>query len=256
MKQTFTLLLATLLTISVSAFPPASKLTISSISQTPLRVLVDGSRYKANNSHTLLLSDLQPGYHSVKIYQRMRNFKPVRGNTNGGYRLVYSSSIFIRPNFHVDITVNRFGKAFKDEQPMTGNYYGNDDDWSDDNWNNNNDWNDNGWDNDWDNNNNNNSNFNRAMTVQQFERFKTSLKSESFDETRMNIAKQVLSTNFVTTAQVKEVLGFFSFESNKLDMAKYAYKNTIDKNEYYTVGDVFSFSSNKDELMEYIRNYR
>jgi len=72
----------------------------------------------------------------------------------------------------------------------------------------------------------------------------------------MNIAKQVLSTNYVTTAQVKEVLGFFSFENNKLDMAKYAYKNTIDKNEYYTVGDVFSFSSNKDELMEYIRNYR
>jgi hypothetical protein len=254
MKQTFTLLLAFLISISLYAYPPASKLTISSISQAPLRVMVDGSRYKANNSHTLMLSDLMPGYHTVKIYQRMRNFKPSPGNSNGGYRLVYNATIFVRANYHVDITVNRFGKAFKDEQPINGNYYDNDDDWADDNWNNNNEWNENGWDDDW--NNNSNSNFNRAMTTQQFERFKTSLSSESFDNTRMNIAKQVLGANYVTSAQVKEMLSFFSFENNKLEMAKYAYKNTIDKNEYYTVGDVFTFSSNKDELMNYIRNYR
>jgi hypothetical protein len=248
MKKTFTLLLAAFISLSMYAYPSFSKMSISSISNTSLRVMVDGNRYKANDN-SVIISNLQQGYHAVKVYQLVRNNRPSSpyGN-NSNYKLVYSANVYVKPQYYVDITINRFGKAFIDEQPIGAGYYNEEEeeDWGDNNWNNN-DGN-NGW--------NNDNNANRAMNNQQFDRFKESLRNESFDNTRTNIAKQVLSTNYFTTAQIKEVVGLFSFENSKLDIAKYAYKNTLDKNQYYTVGDAFSFSSSKDELMTYIQHYR
>src|SRR5437868_9143207 len=83
--------------------------------------------------------------------------------------------------YFVDIVINRFGKAFIDEQLMTaGNYYGDDDD--DD------------WGNDDNNNNNNNNsgygNYGRAMSAPAFDQFKQSLQNESFDQSRLSMAKQ------------------------------------------------------------------
>jgi hypothetical protein len=69
----------------------------------------------------------------------------------------------------------------------------------------------------------------------------------------MNIAKQVIGANYFTTSQIKDVMEAFSFENNKLEIAKYAYQYTVDKREYFTLADCFSFSNNKDELMKYIQ---
>lgn len=246
MKQTFTLLIAVLISVSSFAYPFFSKLTISSSSNAQLRVMVDGNRYNANNN-SISVNNLQQGYHSVKVYQRTRGGRPSSLFNNGAYRLLYSANVYVKPQYHVDITINRFGKAFIDEQPVSAGYYGDDDggdDWSDNNWN----------DDNW--NNNNDYSYNRAMNAASFDRLKETLKNESFDNTRLNIAKQVMSGNYFTTVQVKEIIQLFSFENSKLDIAKHAYKNTIDKGNYFTVADCFTFSNNKDELMRYIREYR
>lgn len=246
MKQTFTLLIAVIISTAMYAYPLFSKISISSSSNSSMRVMVDGNRYKTNNN-SIQINNLQQGYHSVKVYRQVRNGRPtgIFGN-NGNYQLVYSSNVYVKPQYHVDITINRFGKAFIDEQPINTGYYNDEDNdnWDDNNWNNNNnEWNNNDW-------------TNRVMNTQSFDRFKESLKNEAFDNTRINIAKQVINSNYFTTAQVKEVVQLFSFENNKLDIAKYAYKNTIDKQDYFTVADCFTFSNNKDELMRYIQNYR
>jgi len=54
---------------------------------------------------------------------------------------------------------------------------------------------------------------------------------------------------------VKELVGLFTFESSKLEIAKAAYGRTIDKNNFYQVNDAFTFSSSVDELSEYINTY-
>jgi hypothetical protein len=247
MKKTFTLLFAALISLSMYAYPSFSKISISSASNAQLRVMVDGKRYTGNDN-SIMISNLQQGYHSVKVYQQARNRRqpiPYSGNNKSNYRLVYSANVYVKPQYFVDITINRFGKAFIDEQPIGAGYYSDDD--SD------NDWNDNNWN---DNNRDNNDYNSRAMNAQSFSNFKQSLSNESFDNTRMNIAKQVINSNYFTTAQIKEVLQLFSFENNKLELAKFAYKNTIDKNNYFSVADGFTFSNNKDELMRYIQNYR
>jgi Domain of unknown function (DUF4476) len=243
MKQTFTLLLASLISISMHAFPAFSKISISSTSNAALRVMVDGSRYKANDN-SIQINNLQQGYHAVKVYRYIRSLRPGNGyGNNSNYQLVYSANVYVKPQYHVDITINRFGKAFIDEQPISSSYYGDDEEEDD-------------WGNDNTNNNNHDNTYGREMNSQLFSNFKQSLEKESFDNTRMNIARQVIGSNYFTTAQIKEVLQLFSFENNKLETAKYAYKNTLDKNEYFSLTDCFAFSSNKDELIKYIQNYR
>jgi len=90
------------------------------------------------------------------------------------------------------------------------------------------------------------------MSRADFESFKGSVTSKSFEESKMTLAKQVLNTNCLTSAQVREVMNLFSFEDTKLDFAKYAYGHTYDIGNYYKVNDSFQFESSIEDLNNYI----
>jgi len=94
------------------------------------------------------------------------------------------------------------------------------------------------------------------MSHGDFESFKGSLSSKSFEDSKMTMAKQVLNNNCLTSAQVREVMVLFSFEQTKLDFAKYAYGHTYDIGNYYKVNDAFGFESSIDELNNYINGQR
>jgi nuclear transport factor 2 (NTF2) superfamily protein len=86
-----------------------------------------------------------------------------------------------------------------------------------------------------------------------FDQFKQALRNESFDDSRLKVAKQFISNNYFNALQVKEMVGLFAFEDSKLELAKYAYDYTIDKGNYFIVNDAFVFSSSKETLMDYIK---
>jgi hypothetical protein len=44
----------------------------------------------------------------------------------------------------------------------------------------------------------------------------------------------------------------FSFDDSRLEIAKYAWDYTIDRDNYYQVADVFTFSSSKESLMKFL----
>ncbi|MEP7238182.1 MAG: DUF4476 domain-containing protein [Ferruginibacter sp.] len=235
MKRTFTLLTA--LCFSVILFAQ-SKLSISTTGNSDIRVMVDGNKYLANNN-VVMVNNLKSGNHSVKIFrlnnERYRN----QGNgRNNNYQLVYSNNLFVKAEYHVDITINRFGKAFVDEQMISAGY--NDDD--DDDWGV--DANDQYYD----------RKSRKVMDKTVFDQFKQTLRNEVFEDARLQMAKQFVGTNYFNTAQVKEMLGLFIFEENKLALAKYAYDYTVDKGNYFLINDAFIFSSNKEELMKYTQN--
>lgn len=92
------------------------------------------------------------------------------------------------------------------------------------------------------------------MNNSEFQSFKSSVSSKSFEDSKLTIAKQVLNNNCLTSAQVKEVLGLFSFEDTKLTFAKYAYGYTYDIKNYYKVNDAFTFESSIEELNNYINS--
>lgn len=271
MKTIFTLLLSTLLSITLLAYD-GPRLTVSTVSSVKMQVEIDGRRYQMNDN-AVSIRDLRSGYHTIKIYRdkKQKNRKFDFGFGNKNQEILYSNSVFLRDGYHFDILVNRFGKAFVDELRIDRNgdwYNDNDDDNRYDQGSNNQvnrdnrDYRDNKDNRDnrdprYDNNNsNNNNNYNRAMADYDFTQAKQTIQKEWFENTRVTTAKQIMDRNYFTSRQVKELLQLFTFENNKLELAKYAYGKTVDRNNYFIINDVFTFNGSKEELDRYIRDYR
>lgn len=92
------------------------------------------------------------------------------------------------------------------------------------------------------------------ISATEYAKVTASIKSQSFEETQLKIAKQAIKANCMNSAQIKGICKMFSFEESKLDFAIYAYTFCTDKNNYYTLNDVFSFSTSVDSLNDAIEN--
>jgi hypothetical protein len=240
MKTVFTLLLATI--ISTAAFAAdEGRLSITVAVQKDAVVYVDGRTYQPDDN-SIVIDNIRSGNHSIKVYRKANNRNNGRNNNrNQREELLYSSTVYVRPSYHVDIVVNRFGKALVDEKAINSR----DDDWDrDDNW---------GRDRDRDNNNS----YNRAMSEYDFNALHQKIKGAWFGSSKMNMAKDAFSrNNYFSTAQVRQILQLFNSESDKLELAKLAYRQTVDQRSFFQLYDVFSFQSSKDELDRYIRDFR
>lgn len=94
-----------------------------------------------------------------------------------------------------------------------------------------------------------------GVAPEEFSQIVETIKKQSFNNTQITLAKQIIkSKECFTSGQIKDLVNIFSFESSKLDIAKYAYDYCIDKNNYYVVNDAFDFSSSIDELSKYIQS--
>lgn len=90
----------------------------------------------------------------------------------------------------------------------------------------------------------------------EYDRIKQNIRNQSFNNTRLNTAKQILRAKgqCFTAEQVKGIVMLFDFESSKLTVAKYAYDYTLDQDNYYLVNEAFQFPSSKEQLREYVQN--
>ena len=238
MKLTFTLFSFFFSLTVAAAGINDSKLSITVSGSGTIQVVVDNQRYQETDN-TVLISNLQPGRHTIQVYKKRSSGRPVfRTNRNDQFELLYSTTINVRPRQFVDIIVNRFGKAMIDERSLMA--YNEDDDRYD------------GRDYDRDNYNNDY----RSVSEQEFAYMREQLRRQNFENARVNMAKQIFERNNLSSRQVHQLLQLFSFESNKLELAKAAYRNTADKNNYYLVFDVFSFDRSREELTQYIERFR
>jgi Domain of unknown function (DUF4476) len=263
MKKISTLLvLSTLLTITVFAKYDDPQLSISSFTTAGnVQVEVDGRRYYFDNDKSIIIRNLRPGYHTIKVSKEKKRSNSNRIFNLGNRReVVYNSSVNLRSGYDYDIMINKFGKVFTDEARIDPNDWNNTD--RDRDWDRNNDRTDqndrdrDGDRTDRDRNGNYGNGYGREMSSADFNRAKQTLRNEMFENTRVDLAKQIINSNYFISQQVKELLQLFTFENNKLDLAKYAYGYTVDKNNYYLINDQLTFSNSKDELARYIRTYR
>jgi hypothetical protein len=95
------------------------------------------------------------------------------------------------------------------------------------------------------------SNYN-CLSNSDFNRAHTAVKNENSDKSKLNVAKQIANTNPLCASQIAQICRLFTFEDSKLEFAKYAYRNCVDKNNYYLINDVFTFSDSKEELRRFI----
>jgi len=78
------------------------------------------------------------------------------------------------------------------------------------------------------------------------------INNESFDDDKLMIAKQAINNKCLKTDDVIKIIELITFEDTRLELAKFAYDSTYDIDDYYKVNSVFKFSSNKEELNEFI----
>lgn len=92
------------------------------------------------------------------------------------------------------------------------------------------------------------------MNQNDFNGLLNSLRRQSFESSRMQVLRQALVYNAVSSRQVGMLMDLMNFESSKLELAKMAYSSTIDKHNYYIVYERFTFSSSVDELARFLGN--
>lgn len=81
---------------------------------------------------------------------------------------------------------------------------------------------------------------------------RSSIESKSFEDDKMTVAKQATRGKCLSAAQIKGLMGVFTFEDSKLEYAKFAFDFCYDVDNYYILNDAFTFSSSIDELNEFI----
>jgi len=256
MKTIFTLFSSLLLSAAVFAADakPMSMLFVKSNDGGAVTVVVDGKRFESN-TNSIIIKDVNAGFHSIKVY---------RLKTNGVFsifskrlEMVYNSSLSVKPATQINLTIDRFGRITLQESKIFRGRDGR------------------GWDNDYDRNNgygrdddhefdfdhdgkfgdyDNNYGYSSGMSDREFSRLLQDIKKEWLESNKLKSATQVVKTSNLTSAQVKQLVLLFSFENNKLELAKQAYTTTVDKKNYYMLNDVFSFNSSRDELARYIRS--
>ncbi len=254
---------------------PKSMLTITSLERGDIKVVIDGRRFEPRDN-SMRLYGLQPGRHAVTIYREVRGgFFNLRGRM---YERVFTSSIHVRPNRHLSITVNRNGRTILREAKFNNgnsrrNYpdYRAPRDQRDRDYRNREVWGDDfeegrdfeydvdGRDGDyeWDDRGNARDVLGPVMNGREFDRVLESIDREWLESNKMKSVTQIVSTHYFTSAQVKDMMGLFTIESNKLDLAKMAYAKTVDKHLFLsTVDDAFTFNGSRDELARFIRNSR
>jgi hypothetical protein len=92
------------------------------------------------------------------------------------------------------------------------------------------------------------------MAPASFTKAKDNISSNSFEDSKMTVAKQVTKANCMTAAQIAEVMGLFSFEDSKLQYAKYAYDYCFNQGDYYEVNTAFTFESSIADLNKYLES--
>jgi len=268
MKKIFTLSALVFSTLVSFADYGGSRITVTAKVNDDYKIAMDDRRFgRQVFNNDAVFENVQPGFHTVSVYRKEEHRFGLFGlGRRDGFRLLYTTSVMVKPHVELCIVVNNWGKGSIDEHPLfdrggdRNDHHDRDyDKHNDDNgYGNRNDKGYNGRD-ERDNNdygNGNNSVYSRSMTNEEFYAAKRMLQRESFDENKLIVAKHIADVNDMTAAQVKEIAILFSFDSAKLDFVKYAFRNTTDRNNYFMMYDIFSFSSSKEELAQYIRSFR
>lgn len=244
MKKVFTLAVIALTVLSASAQFGQSILNLRLSDNAPFKVIIDG-REAGNISNNAKLTNLQGGNHFLQVY-RVGNGWGHHG-TNTAFRgmIVLTANAESWVTVYPDMQKVKFDdiRAFVDPseckpdmtlnqhplQPLhgrCGNEFQN--------------------------------HFPQApvgpvaMCPGDFNQLKQTIDNAGFENTRLTIFKQALKYNYLTTAQVRELMDLFWFEGSKLEVAKLAYPKTVDQNNYYLVNNEFSFSSSVNELGDYL----
>jgi len=106
-----------------------------------------------------------------------------------------------------------------------------------------------------------NYSYHTAMSDDAFNTVYQNIRRQWWPGSKMSTAVETFNTpsNYFTTAQAKQIVELVSAESNRVELAKLAFDNIVDPENFRQIYDLFSSQSSKDEVDEYIKvkyNYK
>ncbi len=251
MKKTFTLLLVVL--ISNLAFvnsATASKLILKTNAY-KASVFINGEVFKNPSGH-FEINHLQPGNHFLKVTEK-RGGQHYHNHTDDyrGYNrhhsrnrvLLFKGKIFIPERSIVYARISRRGRLIIDEvipirkrrNHQRGDFR-------------------------------NSGDYNRDYRYQNQREYRNRrgytssinialkmITNASFESDRKAIARQFITSNTVYSQDVLDIITRMNFESSRLEIAKFAYRQTADPENYFLVNKGFNYSSSIKSLNRFIR---
>lgn len=96
------------------------------------------------------------------------------------------------------------------------------------------------------------SRVNCTKTMNRLEAFKAELKDQSFEEDRLETLQLEMKSTCLTTAQAEQLLDLFTFDENRLEVAKYLSDRLTDRDNAGALAKKLTFDSNKMEYRRYL----
>jgi len=92
----------------------------------------------------------------------------------------------------------------------------------------------------------------RLLSPEAFQEFYTSYKKSVFDSERVRLINAVSKNASFSSSQSKLILKTFTFDGERLKIAKSLYQTVVDPQNYFTVAETFEFPYYKDEFLKYL----
>ncbi|MEY4804234.1 MAG: hypothetical protein RL331_753 [Bacteroidota bacterium] len=93
---------------------------------------------------------------------------------------------------------------------------------------------------------------NCTKTMNRLEAFKAELQDQSFEEDRLEALQLELKSTCLTSAQAEQLIDLFTFDENRLEVAKYLSDRLTDRDNAGALAKKLTFDSNKMEYRRYI----
>lgn len=274
-----------LFVLALAAEARGSELEISLWNNSEFEIEIDQKSYQSGR--TFQIDALSPGKHRIRISQRRQN---AYGYGGGGLRVLYNGSINIpnnslivaevRSNKRLVITDSRRLRPQRPTRPvgtcgggtLGGGNYGNGQG-----------GNTGGYSTIWDTPDNQDDHYGHdygdtpscgimdcqgcsqcqpgwgtsapemdCMSNSQLAQLLDAMDRAWYDDDKLRIARQHVRQTHIASHQVRTIMEQFSFESNRLEFAKFAHSRVSDPDNYYLVNDAFDFSCSANELNEFI----
>lgn len=92
-----------------------------------------------------------------------------------------------------------------------------------------------------------------CMQPNAFSQALSSVRNTSNEVARLEVARQIATTNCLSAQQVRELCRAFTSEASRLTFAKEAFSRCCDRENYFLVNEAFVSNASREELSQYIQ---
>lgn len=74
----------------------------------------------------------------------------------------------------------------------------------------------------------------------------------TFESDKMSVARSGIASNGVSAAQLAQLMALMTYESSKVELAKFGYNHTADRGNFFVVNNSLTYSSSVNELNSFV----